>query len=78
LRARASDGEGLGVQCGAVEVFGRRADGAGAKIKDGTDALYSTTVEIDEDAREEYWREILRRPDLKKVISLNSPGKYSK
>ncbi|SRR6266545_555918 len=46
--------------------------------KDGTDALYSTTVEIDEDVREEYWTEIRRRPDLKKVISLNSPGKYSK
>src|SRR3712207_3388625 len=26
--------------------------------KDGTDALYSTTVEIDEDAREEYWLRI--------------------
>jgi hypothetical protein len=46
--------------------------------KDGTDALYSTTVEIDEDVQEEYWTEIRRRPDLKKVASLNSPGKYSK
>jgi len=78
LRARAADGEGRRVQCGAVEVFGRRADGAGAKIKDETDALYSATVEIDEDVREEYCREIRRRPDLKKVNSLNSPGKYSK
>ena len=46
--------------------------------KDGTDALYSTTVEIDEDVQEEYWTEIRRRPDLKKVASLNSPAKYSK
>ncbi|MGH9751236.1 MAG: 1-deoxy-D-xylulose-5-phosphate synthase [Blastocatellia bacterium] len=46
--------------------------------KDGTDALYSNTVEIDEDVREEYWTEIRRRPDLKGVTSLNSPGKYSK
>jgi hypothetical protein len=46
--------------------------------KDGTDALYSTTIEIDEDIREEYWTGIRRRPDLKRVASLNSPGKYSK
>src|SRR6185295_532248 len=38
--------------------------------KDGTDALYSTTVEIDEDVREEYWTDIRRRPDLKGVVSL--------
>jgi hypothetical protein len=46
--------------------------------KDGTDALYSTTVEIDEDVMEEYWTDIRRRPDLKGVVSLNSSGKYSK
>jgi hypothetical protein len=46
--------------------------------KDGTDALYSTTVEIDENVMEEYWTDIRRRPDLKGVVSLNSSGKYSK
>jgi len=46
--------------------------------KDGTDSLYSNTVEIDEDVRDEYWTEIRRRPDLKRVASLNSAGKYSK
>jgi hypothetical protein len=46
--------------------------------KDGTDALYSTSIEIDENVREEYWTEIRRRPDLRGVASLNSPGKYSK
>lgn len=46
--------------------------------KDGTDALYSNTVEIDKDVQEEYWTEIRRRSDLKRVVSLNSPGKYSK
>ncbi len=46
--------------------------------KDGTDALYSNTVEIDEDVQEEYWTEIRRKTDLKKVASLNSSGKYSK
>ena len=46
--------------------------------KDGTDALYSTSIEIDEDVREEYWTDIRRRHGLKGVASLNSPGKYSK
>src|SRR5262245_39509344 len=46
--------------------------------KDGADALYSNTIEIDEDVRDEYWAEIRRRPELKEVASLNSPGKYSK
>ena len=46
--------------------------------KDGTDALYSTTVEIDEDVREEYWTKIRNRPELKQTAILNAPGKYSK
>jgi hypothetical protein len=46
--------------------------------KDGTDALYSTSIEIDEDVREEYWTDIRRRSDLKGIASLNSSGKYSK
>ena len=35
--------------------------------KDGADALYATNVptEIDEDAREEYWRVIRKKPSLK-------------
>jgi hypothetical protein len=34
--------------------------------RDGADALYRTNVrtEIDEDAREEYWLKIRKRPDL--------------
>lgn len=46
--------------------------------KDGTDALYSTTVEIDEDAREEYWTQIRHKPELKAVTSFKCAGKYSK
>ena len=46
--------------------------------KDGTDALYSTTVEIDEDVREEYWTEIRNKPELKQTASLKVAGKYSK
>jgi hypothetical protein len=44
--------------------------------KDGMDALYSTTVEIDEDVREEYWLTIRGRPDLVHVTSFRAPGKY--
>jgi hypothetical protein len=46
--------------------------------KDGTDALYSTMVEIDEDVREEYWTEIRNKPELKAVTSFKCPGKYTK
>ncbi len=44
--------------------------------KDGKDALYSTTVEIDDDVREEYWRTIRGRPDLVHVSSVRAPGQY--
>lgn len=46
--------------------------------KDGTDALYSTTVEIDEDVREEYWTQIRNRPEMRGVASFRAVGKYSK
>ena len=35
--------------------------------EDGPDALYSNTVEIDEDVMEEYWTEIRRMPENKHV-----------
>jgi len=46
--------------------------------KDGTDALYSTIVEVDEDVREEYWTQIRNKPDMKRVESFKCVGKYSK
>ena len=46
--------------------------------KDGTDALYSTTVEIDEDVREEYWLKIRNKPESKGVKSFRCAGKYSR
>jgi hypothetical protein len=46
--------------------------------KDGTDALYSTIVEVDEDVREEYWTQIRKQPEKKTVASFKSFGKYSK
>jgi hypothetical protein len=44
--------------------------------KDGSDALYSTTVEIDEDVREEYWVKIRNRPESKEVKSFSPGSKY--
>jgi hypothetical protein len=44
--------------------------------KDGRDALYSTTAEIDEDALEEYWVNIRKLPQNKSVRQISAPGKY--
>jgi hypothetical protein len=46
--------------------------------RDGTDSLYSTIVEIDEDVREEYWVTIRKKPELKDTSSFKGIGKYSK
>ena len=43
--------------------------------KDGRDALYSTDVEIDEDVREEYWKEIRSQPENAHVSSFRAQGK---
>ena len=44
--------------------------------RDGSDALYSTTIEIDEDVREEYWTIIRNNPELKDAVTLPRQGKY--
>src|ERR1051325_8602165 len=44
--------------------------------KDGQNALYSTRVEIDEDALEEYWVNIREEPDKKNVKEFHAVGKY--
>lgn len=44
--------------------------------KDGTDALYNTDVEIDDDVREEYWTQIRKVSENVKVKSMRVPGKY--
>ncbi len=44
--------------------------------KDGCDALYSTTAEIDEDVREEYWLEIRSLPESKHISSIKVGSKY--
>ncbi|MGH9735055.1 MAG: 1-deoxy-D-xylulose-5-phosphate synthase [Candidatus Acidiferrales bacterium] len=43
----------------------------------GGDRLYSGTIEIDEDVREEYWTEIRKLPDRKKERVIHCEGKHS-
>lgn len=46
--------------------------------KDGQDTLYPGVVEIDEDAREEYWREIRNDPSRADQTSFRSLGRHAK
>jgi hypothetical protein len=43
--------------------------------KDGMDRLYGGTVEIDEDVRGEYWREVRNQPDSLHLAVYTSGGK---
>ena len=45
--------------------------------KNGADRLYSGTVEIDDDVREEYWTTIRNQPENRNVSSVRARGKYS-
>src|SRR5579872_2486930 len=44
--------------------------------KNGEDRLYSGTVEIDSDVREEYWTEIRKKPEEKNTATIKTTGKY--
>jgi hypothetical protein len=46
--------------------------------QDGNDTLYPGVVEIDEDARVEYWTEIRRQPEKVHLTTFRSEGKHSK
>ncbi|MHB8901753.1 MAG: hypothetical protein ACYC6Y_23605 [Thermoguttaceae bacterium] len=46
--------------------------------KDGNDTLYPGIVEIDDDAREEYWTTIRKMPENVHVLRFRSEGKYAK
>jgi hypothetical protein len=45
--------------------------------KDGTDALYSNNVVIDEDVWDEYWTEIRNKPEVSKNNAPKISAKYS-
>ncbi len=44
--------------------------------KDGRDALYSTEVQVDEDALEEYWLHIRNEPKKRRTKQFRACGKY--
>ena len=44
--------------------------------KDGRDALYNTDVEVDDDALQEYWLNIRKKPESLKVKKFRAQGKY--
>lgn len=46
--------------------------------KDGVNALYPTDVEVDDDVREEYWRDIRNLPENIDVSSFHAKSKYTK
>jgi hypothetical protein len=46
--------------------------------KDGNDTLYPGIVEIDDDAREEYWITIRNMPENVHLTKFRSTGKYAK
>jgi hypothetical protein len=44
--------------------------------KNGRDRLYSGTIEIDDDVREEYWRDIRKMPEMLEKRRIRATGKY--
>ena len=46
--------------------------------KNGEDALYSTTVDIDADVRHDYWVNIRNQPERAHVSTMSVAGKYSR
>jgi hypothetical protein len=46
--------------------------------KDGMDSLYPARVEIDPDAREEYWVNVRGLPQSVGLAAFDSPGKHSR
>jgi hypothetical protein len=44
--------------------------------RDGRDALYNTSVEVDDDALEEYWVRIRNRPEEVDTRRFRAQGKY--
>jgi hypothetical protein len=44
---------------------------------DGSDRLYGSGVDIDDDVREEYWSQVRGEPDKKNQRRVLTPGKYT-
>lgn len=68
--------DGAGFKSNYVEVATGKPFWISGCREDGGDALYSVPVEIDEEAREEYWLEIRKLPNKVGVESFRARGKY--
>jgi hypothetical protein len=68
--------DGTGFKSNYINVETREHYWISGCKRDGSDALYATTIEIDEDVREEYWTSIRNRPELKNAASLPRQGRY--
>jgi hypothetical protein len=76
--AQIRDAGGAGFKSNYLDIESREHYWISGCKKDGTDALHSTTVEVDEDVREECWAQIRNKPETKAVSSFRCPGEYSK
>jgi hypothetical protein len=46
--------------------------------QDGRDTLHPGEVQVDDDARDDYWLRIRRRPDCVGLTSYRSPGRHAR
>ena len=68
--------KGAGFKANYVEVAsGERYWISGCR-KDGRDALYTTSVVVDEDVLQEYWEEIRQLPERREVREFVAEGRY--
>src|SRR3989454_9535466 len=65
---------GYGLKANFFDVEAREHYWISGCKKDGCDALYSTTVEIDDYVRAEYWATIRKQPELTDTSSFHCRG----
>ena len=70
--------DGRGYKANYLDRENRIAYWVSGPRRDGQDTLYPGLVEIDEDVREEYWRDVRRQPDLQDRASVRSLGVHAK
>lgn len=69
---------GMGYKTNYLDVETRDQYWISGPRKDGQDTLYPGLVEIDEDAREEYWLEVRKEPNKVDQMSYRSIGRHAK
>jgi hypothetical protein len=67
---------GRGFKCNYFDVETQQGYWISGCKKDGRDRLYPGTIEIDDDAREEYWSIVRQQPNKKNQKVIRCSGKY--